>query len=166
MALKKKKLSIDVPDIGSVVREYDLIRENEKMMKKRKSELATVIKEYADSNGVPDDKGSLLCSNDEYSWGKQIRKSVSLNQEKALEFLKVSGLDNCITFVEIVNEEELENQFNVGNVTQEDLESISEIKVSYSTTVTKKEVIEDVEESDLQLASQDKPRNSLFKKRK
>lgn len=165
MALKKKKVLMSKEDIGKVISEYDLIRENEKMMKKRKTELANIIKEYSDKNGVPDDKGSLLCSNDEYSWGKQIRKSVSLNQEKALEFIKENELNDCITTVEVVNEEELENQFNLGNVTTEDLENISDIKISYSTVVTKKEVIEDAEEYELKLASQDKPK-SLFKKRK
>lgn len=147
--------------IDSKVEEYSKLREEAKLIKNRMGTLATEIKDYATQNGVKDDKGSFYCDNGAYQFGNQAKKSVSFKKDEALEFLKERGLDDAIDTIEIINEGAVEKYINEGAITFDDLESITETKVSFAIDLKKKEEIVEVQETTVQIAASKKPKLSI-----
>ena len=78
--------------IHSYVQEYNELRKQESLLKKRKDELAKLIKEHASEHGTKDSTGSSYCESDKFVFGSQVRKSVKLNHDKAKAFLLGIGL--------------------------------------------------------------------------
>lgn len=152
-----------VPSIESKVKEYDGLREESKIIKKRTDDLAKEIKEYAENNGVKDDKGSFYCDLGGYLFGKQAKKSVSFKKDEAIEFFKTKKLFDAVKIIETIDEDAVEKYISEGNITFEDLESITETKVTYAIDLKKKEDMPEVEEVTLQMAASSKPK-SRFKK--
>lgn len=150
---KIKKVS---PPINEVVQEYDTIRVQEKTLKERKKYLADIIKDYAQEHGVKDDTGSLYCDSDSFIYGATAVKKTTLDEEKALEYLKASKdpeVNACVVTKEYVNEDAVEECITKGLLTVEEVQKLVNTKVSYSVSVKEKEVIEDVQEYELQKAS-------------
>ena len=142
--------------VEKAVEEYLLLRDQESSIKKRKEFLANLIKEDAEKNGSMDDKGSYYHSNDLAQWGKQAKHSIKLNEERAMQYIKDNELTHCITVVEIINEDALEQEISCGGIPLEDFELLTDKKTSYSVVVTKKDAMVDVEESTIKLAAQRK----------
>lgn len=131
--------------IAKAVEEYDVLREQSKNIKKRMDSLASQVKQYVVENGVKDDSGSLYSENDQYIFGQQSRKSVSLDQEKTLAFLKTLGLVDAIKTIEVLDVEAFERYVDSDTISYEDVEKLSTIKVTYAIDIKKKEVMEEAE---------------------
>lgn len=144
--------------IGKLLEEYNSLREQKKTIEDRMKSLADQIKANAEKVGVKDDKGSFYAENEQYVYGKQCKKSVSFNQEKALAYFKDHGYTDCIGTVEVINEEAVEGRINTGDISFEDLEEITTTKVSYAIDIRKKEEMPVVEQTEVSMAASKKPR--------
>ena len=133
--MAKKKLS-QVVNISEIVREYRELTERENQIKARKTELANMIKEHAQQHGAKDDKGSFYMRDDRFVFGSQARKSVKLNEEKAREFFVKRELWEQVRKIEEkIDEEKVEELLVNGTITMEELESITDIKLTYAVDV-------------------------------
>lgn len=135
-----------VDDINSAVSEYYALRERKKVIDARMKSLSERIKSYSQSHGATSDTGSYYCENDTYYFGSVSKKSVSLDQEKALQYLKSHGMEDAIKSVEVVDEQVLEQYIADGSITAKDIESISSVKSTYSLDVKKKEEVPDIQQ--------------------
>ena len=134
-------------DIASYVQEYNELRKQESLLKKRKDELAKLIKDHASNHGTKDSTGSAYCESDRFIFGSQVRKSVKLNHDKAREFLVPLGLyEKVVEMKEVVNEDKIEQLIIDGELTDEDLEQMVDIKTTYSVSVTERQVEEEMPE--------------------
>lgn len=157
MNAKSKATVISLP-IGAMLSEYDSLREQKKKIEDRMKYLADQIKANAEKVGVKDDKGSFYAENEQFIYGKQCKKSVSFNQEKALSYFRDHGYDDCITTVEVINEEAVESRINTGDISFEDLEDITTTKVSYAIDLKRKEEMPEVEQTEVPIAASKKSR--------
>ncbi len=131
--------------IYEFVQEYTDLSKQEKAIKKRKDELAKLIKEHASEHGTKDSTGSSYCESDKFVFGSQVRKSVKLNHDKAKAFLLGIGLyEQVVETKEVINEDKVEQLLINGDISDEDLESIVDIKTTYSVSVTERQVEEDM----------------------
>lgn len=144
--------------IGMFLDEYNSLREQKKRIEERMKYLADQIKSSAEKSGVKDDKGSFYAETEQYVYGKQCKKSVSFNKDKAIEYFKNHGYDDCIDTVEVINEEAVEGRINAGDISYEDLEYITDTKVQYAIDIKKKEEMPVVQETEVALAASKKPR--------
>ena len=147
--------------IDSLLVEYDRLREEKKTIDTRMKKLSEDIKKYAEENGVKNDKGSFYLENDLLTFGKMAKKSVSLIQDKAIEFFKGRKLFDAIKLVETVDEDAVEKYINEGKISFEELESITNTKVSYSVDIKKKEIMQEIEEVVVPLVASKKPKLSV-----
>ena len=157
MNAKSKATVISLP-IGAMLSEYDSLREQKKKIEDRMKYLADQIKANAEKVGVKDDKGSFYAEDEQFIYGKQCKKSVSFNQEKALSYFRDHGYDDCITTVEVINEEAVESRINTGDISFEDLEDITTTKVSYAIDLKRKEEMPEVEQTEVSIAASKKSR--------
>lgn len=157
MNAKSKATVISLP-IGAMLSEYDSLREQKKKIEDRMKYLADQIKANAEKVGVKDDKGSFYAEDERFIYGKQCKKSVSFNQEKALSYFRDHGYDDCITTVEVINEEAVESRINTGDISFEDLEDITTTKVSYAIDLKRKEEMSEVEQTEVPIAASKKSR--------
>ena len=157
MNAKSKAIVISLP-IGAMLSEYDSLREQKKKIEDRMKYLADQIKANAEKVGVKDDKGSFYAEDEQFIYGKQCKKSVSFNQEKALSYFRDHGYDDCITTVEVINEEAVESRINTGDISFEDLEDITTTKVSYAIDLKRKEEMSEVEQTEVPIAASKKSR--------
>ena len=157
MNAKSKATVISLP-IGAMLSEYDSLREQKKKIEDRMKYLADQIKANAEKVGVKDDKGSFYAEDEQFIYGKQCKKSVSFNQEKALSYFRDHGYDDCITTVEVINEEAVESRINTGDISFEDLENITTTKVSYAIDLKRKEEMSEVEQTEVPIAASKKSR--------
>lgn len=163
MALKKvtkSKPSKTTPmftedDYNKMAIDYDSTSASIKELDKKKKSLAEQLKLGAESLGVKDDKGSFYLDCDNYVIGKVAKKSMSINQEDAVAYLKEAGLLECITTktLETVNEQALEQAIADGKISFREVEDFTTLKTSYSVSVKKKEEMPAVEQSNLSVAS-------------
>ena len=157
MNAKSKATVISLP-IGAMLSEYDSLREQKKKIEDRMKYLADQIKANAEKVGVKDDKGSFYAEDEQFIYGKQCKKSVSFNQEKALSYFRDHGYDDCITTVEVINEEAVESRINTGDISFEDLEDITTTKVSYAIDLKRKEEMSEVEQTEVPIGASKKSR--------
>ena len=157
MNAKSKATVISLP-IGAMLSEYDSLREQKKKIEDRMKYLADQIKANAEKVGVKDDKGSFYAEDEQFIYGKQCKKSVSFNQEKALSYFRDHGYDDCITTVEVINEEAVESRINTGDISFEDLEDITTTKVSYAIDLKRKEEMSEIEQTEVPIAASKKSR--------
>ena len=141
-------------DIGKLGKEYAEISAQIKQLEERKKALAEKIKEGAEQFGVKDDKGSFYLENDTVIMGKVAKKSFKIDQDKAITTLKDMDLEDVIDEITtyVVNEDRLQQAVNDKRITLEDVESFTEVKVSYSVSVKEKEEMPEVEVSSVKAA--------------
>lgn len=127
-------------NISKVLTEYSQISEQMKFLEARKKELASTIKTYAEEKGTKNDKGSYYAETDNFIFGNEARKSIKLNQEKALEYLKEHDLVEKYTETQIiVNEELLASAVECEEIPMEDFEQLCDVKVTSAVSVKQKE---------------------------
>lgn len=158
--MKSKVIGLPQQSINDKLQEYYRLREESKTIKSRMETLAKEIKEYACKNGTKDDKGSFYCDNGTFQFGQQAKKSVTFVVDKAIEFFKTNGLVNAVKTVEVINEDAVEQYINEGKITFDDLESITQTKVTYAIDLKKKEDMPVVEETTVAIAASKKPKLS------
>lgn len=142
-----KKENSDIPDyLIKMVEEYDNLRKQESIIVARKKVLADKIKKESKKFGVKDEQGNYYADSNEYIFGSQARKSVSFDNDKAIAFFKENGYKDCYRIVkkEELDEEAIEARFNDGDITLEDLEEITNTKVTYAIDIRKKEEVVDI----------------------
>ena len=149
MAKLITKKSAPIASVDSKVEEYSFLRSQAKTIKSRMDALAKEIKSYAEKCGVKDDKGSFYCENDRFIFGNQARKSVSLKQEETLSFLKENGYTEAIKVVETVDESVFERLMSEGKISFEDVESLTNVKVTYAIDIKEKEEMPEAESFDV-----------------
>ena len=152
-----KATVISLP-IESLLEEYYSLREQKKTIEDRMKNLADQIKANAETVGVKDDKGSFYAENERFVYGKQCKKSVSFDKDKAITYFKNHGYTECIDTVEVINEEAVESRINTGDISYEDLEEITTTKVSYAIDIKKKEEMPEVEQTEVSMAASKKTR--------
>lgn len=132
--LPVKKSPAKIP-VGDYIREYVRLSDEIKRLQERKDSIGKTLKELAAERGETDDKGSSYFERDNYIVGNVARKSISFNIEKAVKFFRRKGFPECITTQEVINSDAVEELLDCGEITVEDLEKITETKVSYSVLV-------------------------------
>lgn len=153
----KKAPIVSLP-VGKLLEEYYSLREQKKTIEDRMKTLADQIKASAERVGVKDDKGSYYAEDENFVYGKMCKKSVSFDKDKAIEYFKNHGYDECIETVEVINEDAVESRINTGDISFEDLEEITNTKVSYAIDIKKKEEMPVVEQTEVSLAASKKSR--------
>ena len=156
MAVTKSLKSSSSNSIEAMVSEYDSLRSRKKVIEDRMKYLSEEIKKQAKENGVKDSNGSYFSNTPAFVFGAVAKKSVSFNQEKAIEFLKDKKYNECITTVEIINDKAVESRIEKGDISYDELESITDQKVSYSIDVKVKEEMPEVEQTSTSLAASKK----------
>lgn len=154
--LLKKSAKYTKEELLRMARVYDEISSKMKELDKTKKMLSDKIKEATEELGVKDDKGSFYFELDNVVTGKVAKKSVSLNEDKAKELFKKKGIyDDVVEVIEMeqINESALEEKINDGVISDEEFESICDIKTSYSVSVKEKEDMPEVEVTELKAAS-------------
>lgn len=163
---KTKGVVVDKSTVESFVAEYAQLSKQSKIIEDRKKVLSEAIKAYAQTNGTRDDKGSLYCESDYFTFGAQCKKSISLDEDKAMDFLESKGFTECIRTVPKVDEDALEKRVSCGDITPEEFESITKSKVTYAVSIKAKETVDEmpeVQQRETVAASRRKP---ALKKRK
>lgn len=160
------KSSVPTAHYESLAEEYVSLREKAKAIKARMDVLSAQLKEHAESWGVPDETGSFYVKGKSLVWGKQSKKTITFDEDKALAFFKDNDMDDCITYVPSVNQEAVEARVSNGEITVEELENITNTKVSYAVSVTRLEDITQVEESRLGLSAASLKPKSPFRVKK
>lgn len=160
--LKKKSTSnsanikpmFSAKDICKMGEEYAELSAQIKVLDERKKELAEKIKNGAEQFGVKDDKGSYYLESDSYIMGKIAKKSVKIDQEKAVEILESMGLGDVVdeVVVRTVNEKKLEKALADKRITVKVMEQFTNVSTSYSVSVKEKEEAPEVEVSTLKVA--------------
>lgn len=133
--------------IGILVAEYNSLREQKKSIESQMAKVSADLKSYAEKNGTKDDKGSYYVEYGDYMIGKQARKSISFDVPKAVTFFRKHGIPECVDTIEVINSDAVEQAINEGIISVEDLEKITETKISYSIDVRAREEITDVQET-------------------
>lgn len=139
MALKVKKT---IP-VREYIQEYVRLREEKKRIDARLSQISEALKQYAEDKGQKDDKGSYYFERDGYSVGKQARKSITFDLDKAVKFFRKRGYPECIVTREEIDMDAVNELFSEGEITEEDLEKITNTKVTYSIDIKPVEEVTD-----------------------
>lgn len=139
MALKVKKT---IP-VREYIQEYVRLREEKKRIDARLSQISNALKQYAEDKGQKDDKGSYYFERDGYSVGKQARKSITFDLDKAIKFFRKRGFPECIVTREEIDMDAVNELFSEGEITEEDLEKITNTTVTYSIDIKPVEEVTD-----------------------
>ena len=132
----KKKTKIPTRDVSEVVYELTTLKSKKKDLEKRETELKKQLGEILEGEGVKDNKGSFKMIVGNKLAQKQARKSVKLDRDKAEEFFKSIGIwEDVLEIKEEIDENKVELALLADKFSMEDLENISDIKVTYAIVV-------------------------------
>ena len=163
--MAKKKIVIpDKATVEAMVAEYQELKKQEKIISERKSLLADTIKAFAVKNGTKDSNGSYYSENDSFVFGAQCRKSISFNVVTATKFFEEKGFDDCIDLKPVINDSAVEAHLSAGDITPEEIESITTIKTTMAIDVREKEEVVTAQQATATIAAQKK--KPLLKKKK
>lgn len=153
---------LDFKTISSYVQEYNELRSKAKTIKARMDALAKTIKEHLTSTTKPDSKGNYYLEDESFVFGNQAKKSVKLNEAKATEFFKAKGLlEKVVDVKTVINEDKVSKLLETGDLTQQELEALVDIKVTYSIDIKEKVKEQEEEIVEVQVASKTKPSRKL-----
>lgn len=159
--LKRSKKAMQITpmflqeDYQRMSEEYLEVSSQIKELEAKKKTLSDKIKEGAETYGVKDDKGSFYCDTESCIFGKVAKKSMKLDQEKAVDTLESMGLGDLVDVVTVktVNEERLSSAVQSGRITLKKVEEFTNTTTTYSVSVkAKEEVVAEVEQSTLKVA--------------
>lgn len=148
-----KKAVLDKKTIEEMVAEYNELRLREKTISDRKKVLADAIKAFVLKNGTKDSKGSFYSENDSFTYGAQCKKSIKFDVEKASDFLKKIGHEECIVMTPSIDGDAVSQLVEDGAMSFDDMESITNTSVTYSIDVKQKEEMPEVQTSTVAAAS-------------
>lgn len=116
--------SLDRQDMGRELVDYFQRDEEIKELTKLQDQIKTHARDYANLNGTPDNKGSIKLDLPEGKIQLIVRESVSLDEEKTIEFLQSHGFNGAVHFKPVVDEEVLADLFRDGQVSVEDMRDL------------------------------------------
>jgi hypothetical protein len=134
----------DPDDIKSQIREYVKLKASEDMIKKRTAEIRDVIFAQIEEEGYEDDKGNQQLDLEEAIDGvfrleKQRRTKRILNEEAAEEILaELEIAEEVYEMKPVLNEDALMAAFYEGKITDEQLDSIYPLTVTWALRTIKK----------------------------
>lgn len=132
----KKKTKVVARSVDDVVYELTALKDRKKDIEKREKELKEQLGQILEGEGIKDSKGSFKLVVGDKLAQKQARKSVKLNREKSEEFFKSIGIwDEVIEIKEEINEDSVEQALLAEKFTMEELEDITDIKVTYAIVI-------------------------------
>jgi hypothetical protein len=120
MAVIKRKKSEAKPsfnktEMDNLQLEFYRVKDQMKMLKKREDELKKRLDDFMSATLKPDQKGHYLFTvldeqGNRIHLQKQARKSISLNEERAIPYLYDKGLSQAIVEKEVIAEEVTQDQ--------------------------------------------------------
>lgn len=134
----------DPDDIKSQIREYVKLKASEDMIKKRTSELRDIIFAEIDQDGYEDDKGNHQLDLEEaidgvYRLEKQRRTKRVLDETKAEELISELGLtEELYEMKPVLNEDALMAAFYEEKITEDQLEEMYPLNVTWALRTVKK----------------------------
>lgn len=129
----------------SYVSEYLALRKEKSRIEARMKEIGETLKKTAVEYGTKNSSGSSYYEGTGFVIGNQCKKRVTLNQDKATDFLKHVGLyDKVKETKEFINEDKLEQLIANGELAPEDLEGLVDVKVSYAIDIKEVETPEEM----------------------
>lgn len=134
----------DPDDIKSQIREYVKLKASEDMIKKRTAELREVIFAEIDQDGYEDDKGNHQLDLDEdvdgvYRLEKQRRTKRVLNEARAEEIITELKLNEELYEMKpVLNEDALMAAFYEDKITEDQLEEMFPLSVTWALRTVKK----------------------------
>lgn len=132
----KKKTKVVARSVDDVVYELTALKDRKKDIEKREKELKEQLGQILEGEGIKDSKGSFKLVVGDKLAQKQARKSVKLNREKSEEFFKSIGIwDEVIEIKEEINEDSVEQALIAEKFTMEELEEITDVKVTYAIVI-------------------------------
>lgn len=135
-AVLKKKTKVVARSVDDVVYELTALKDRKKDIEKREKELKEQLGQILEGEGIKDSKGSFKLVVGDKLAQKQARKSVKLNREKSEEFFKSIGIwEEVIEIKEEINEDSVEQALLAEKFTMEELEGITDIKVTYAIVI-------------------------------
>ena len=165
-SLRKKPVVSELPlsgrKLSEVLAEYSDISEKIKFLDKRKKELAESLKELALKTGIKDDKGSFYVDEGDKTFGRVRKCSISINEDKAFKFFKNKGLLKDVT-KSVIDLDKIDLLVSCGEISEEDVESISDIKESFYVYIGDKKTEEPTEMPEIQVT--ERPTNHRFRRR-
>ena len=145
-------------DLERMAEEYNEISSQIKVLDEKKKDLATKIKDASESMGVKDDKGSFYFEGESFVTGKVAKVSMSIKQDEAVKVLEAMGLGDVVDTVttKTVNEQKLEKAVADNRCSLAIVEGFTEKKVQYQVSVKAKEVMPEIEQTELKSAAKRK----------
>lgn len=143
--LAEESIRFADPDtLEAQVREYAMIQETEKQVAARKAELKEKLFATLDLDGVEDETGSKVIEfgtpiNGVIRLIKQRRVSRKLNEDLADEVIATKELeDEVYRYVKTIDEDALMAAMYEGKITENDLDTIYPITVTWALTPKKR----------------------------
>jgi|SRR3712207_349517 len=139
--------------LESVVEELGAVKQHIKELQAREKELRNSLETLLLAEGVVDNKGSIKLVVGSKVAQRLAKKSIKVNPKKAEEYLEGKGLwSEMSTATRVLDETKLEKAVETGVISVEDLESITDIKVTYAISLAdyKPEEIPQVEVTELE----------------
>lgn len=134
--VRKSKTTLPSRSISDLVEELESIKQQKKIIDVREKEVRKEMDAILEAEGVKDDKGSFKMIIGDKLASKQARISVSLDKTKAEEFFKNLGIWDDVTKTQVVIDEDLVEQAFVSEAfTADELEAITNKKVTYAIVV-------------------------------
>ena len=145
-------------NVKSLGKQYAEISAQIKALEAQKKSLAEKIKQGAEQYGVKDDKGSFYLESEDLMMGKVAKKSFKIDQDKAVQTLESMGIGDVVDVVttKTVNEDRLQQAVSDGRLSLDTVESFTNVSVSYSVLVKEKEVMPEVEQTNIKSAAKRK----------
>ena len=145
-------------DFRTMAEQYIAVSKKIKALEEEKKRLSDNLKKGAEKYGVKDDKGSFYCETESCIFGRVAKKTMKINQEKAVKDLTDLGMGDLIdeVIVRTVNTDRLENAVQSGKLSFDVVEGFTDVTTSYSVSVKEKEEIAEVEQTSLKKVSKSK----------
>lgn len=131
-------------DLASQVREYVRLKASIDMMESRSKELREKLMAELDQSGEEDDKGNVMLDLGFDADGvvrleKQRRSSRKLNESKAEEIIEAAGIgDDVYEMKRVINEDALMSAFWEEKITEEQLDEMFPVTVTWALRTLKK----------------------------
>lgn len=144
-AIEEETPRFSNPDsLDSQVREYAKVKATLDFMETRQKELREKIFMALDDEGFEDDRGNLLIDFDSPIEGivrveKQRRTTRKLDEPAAETIIQAKGIgDEVYKTIRVIDEDALMAMVYEGKVTEEELETMFPLKVTWALTTKKK----------------------------